>query len=126
MNSPETIANLPLVDPVQAGELFSADSDPFVTEMQREIWGKIQSELPVDLEKLAVVGPGELGGQLHRIRGYCSSSALVRLAAILHHWEKDLPPGEFSPDLYRWALDTYKSSIQAVEAGFPHLASPGG
>ena len=80
---------LPLVDTSQADEFFSPQGDADSDAMQREIWSDLTADLIPKLQAtLANAREADsLRTELHRIRGYCATCALARLADFLHKWE---------------------------------------
>jgi len=123
---------LPLINAELSQELFERVDDPESDQMQREIWSHLRAELQHDLEntleKSRTAGLAVLKADLHRIRGYCASCALSRLAGIagkggiLRDWECHPDPVAASAHYGPIALAIARDSIGEMERIYPHLA----
>ena len=115
-----------LIDVEAAQELFGDQQDPEVTAMQREIWEGIRKDLEADLRRLAPVRGQDLKRELHRIRGYASTAALLRLGEILRAWERMDDVDAVAVDYLSLALDACGRSLSEMEMLHPHLVAQGG
>jgi HPt (histidine-containing phosphotransfer) domain-containing protein len=114
-------ASIPLIDEALSDELFSLREDPEMIAMQRQIWHEFCMQVEPDLER-ALLGESEnFESELHRIRGYCSSCGLSRLANLLHRWELEPGGKEAAKRFGSLALDIARRSIVAMNARYPHL-----
>jgi len=118
-----TFHDLPLIDQSIADQLFGDISDPESIEMQREIWQGIRGELDGDLKQLASLNGDELKSSLHRIRGYCSTTALSRLGGLLNEWEHTDYVDSSTPTYLPLALAFGQQSIAEIEQRYPHLVT---
>jgi hypothetical protein len=114
--------SVPLVDEALADELFSVQGDPEIRAVQRQIWQGVCTGIEPDLERTLGGDLDNMLSELHRIRGYCSSCGLSRLAKLLYQWESEpcstLAAERFGPV----AVETALLSIAALEARYPHLS----
>ena len=114
-------SSVPLIDEELADELFSLQGDPEVTAMQQNIWRGVCMEIEPDLERALRADFNNVRTELHRIRGYCSSCGLSRLAKLLHRWESEPGDTEAARRFGMLALDIAQRSIAAMNARYPHL-----
>lgn len=119
----ETFHDLPLYDPAIADALFADTSDSGSVEMQRDIWKSVSESLGPDLESLNALSGRELTAALHRIRGYCSTTALKRLGGLLHEWEHGPYPEAATSAMLPLAKAIAADSLQQIESRYPHLRS---
>lgn len=117
---------LPLVNATLADELFSPQGTADDDAMQRDIWSGIAADLIPDLQSTAAnaCDADSLRTELHRIRGYCATCALVRLAACLHRWELLPNPAANSAADAAEAIALAQRSILEIEHIYPHLKLP--
>lgn len=117
----------PLVDTALANELFSPQGDADADAIQRDIWSGITGDLVADLQSTAAKATeaGALRLELHRIRGYCATCALVRLAAYLQEWENLPDPVGGSAVCAPEAVALAQRSILEIDRIYPHLKPPG-
>ena len=114
-------SSVPLIDEGLADELFSLQGDPEVAAMQQNIWRGVCIEIGPDLERTLHADFNHVRSELHRIRGYCSSCGLSRLAKLLHRWESEPGDTEAARRFGMLALDIAQQSIVAMNARYPHL-----
>ncbi len=114
-------ANIPLIDEALSDELFSLREDPDIIDMQRQIWREFCLQVGPDLERALLGEADSFGSELHRIRGYCSSCGLFRLASLLQRWESEPGGIEAARRFGALALDIAQRSIAAINARYPHL-----
>ena len=112
-------SDFPLVDKKISAELFSPQIDK---DLQCEIWHGIRGSLTEDIQRLRAASADELGQSLHKIFGYSSNAALLRLGVILKTWVETPQPHESTVDFLPLALETAVLSIAEMEALFPHLS----
>lgn len=112
-------SDFPLVDKKISTELFSPQIN---NDLQREIWQGIRGSLTEDIQKLRTAAPDELGERLHKIFGYSSNAALLRLGVILKTWVETPQPHQSTADFLPLALETAVLSISEIETLFPHLS----
>jgi hypothetical protein len=114
-------SSVPLIDEGLADELFSLQGDPEVAAMQQSIWQGVCMEIGPDLERTLRADFNNVRSELHRIRGYCSSCGLSRLAKLLYRWESEPGDTEAARRFGSLALDIAQQSIAAMNARYPHL-----
>jgi hypothetical protein len=112
---------IPLIDEALGDELFALQEDADITRMQQQIWGEVRKGIGPDLEKTVGGEPRNLRANLHRIRGYCSSCALRRLAKLLLDWEAEPDAAMATKRYAALALETTLLSVAAIETRYPHL-----
>ncbi len=110
----------PLVDSEMSVELFGPQDDE-IGAMQREIWQAIRWSLTKDIQNLKITSADELEQSLHKIFGYSSNAALLRLGIILKDWLELPLPHESIADFLPLALNSATLSIAEMEKLFPHL-----
>jgi hypothetical protein len=114
-------SSVPLIDEALADELFCLQGDPEIKEVQQQIWRGVCMGIGPDLERTLRGDLENMLSELHRIRGYCSSCGLSRLAKLLFQWESEpcatLTAERFGPA----AVETALLSIAALEARYPYL-----
>ncbi len=116
----------PLVDTALANELFFPQGDAESDAMQRDIWLGISRDLIPDLQA-TVAGrfdAQDLRSELHRIRGYCATCALVRMALFLHRWEMLDDPVGAADECGLEAVAIAQESIREMDRAYPHLQAP--
>ena len=113
----------PLVDSEMSVELFGPQDDE-IGAMQREIWQAIRWSLTKDIQNLKITSADELEQSLHKIFGYSSNAALLRLGIILKDWLELPLPHESIADFLPLALNSATLSIAEMEKLFPHLWEP--
>ena len=111
----------PLVDSEMSVELFGPQEDE-IGAMQREIWQAIRWSLTKDIQNLKTASADELEQNLHKIFGYSSNAALLRLGIILKDWLEMSQPHSSTTDFLPLALETATLSIAEIEKLFPHLS----
>ena len=119
---------IPLVDASLTHELFFPQGDEDSDALQREIWSDLTTGLIPDLQATLTRGRGadSLKSELHRIRGYCSTCALVRLGAFLQKWEMAPDPTAVAADYAPEAVAMARRSMREIELTYPHLVAQGG
>jgi hypothetical protein len=110
----------PLVDSEMSVELFGPQDDE-IGAMQREIWQAIRWSLTKDIQNLKTASADELEQNLHKIFGYSSNAALLRLGIVLKDWLELPEPHESAADFLPLALETATLSIAEIENLFPQL-----
>jgi hypothetical protein len=111
----------PLVDSEMSVELFGPQEDE-IGAMQREIWQAIRWSLTKDIQNLNTASADELEQNLHKIFGYSSNAALLRLGIILKDWLEMSQHHSSTTDFLPLALETATISIAEIEKLFPHLS----
>ena len=120
---PSPTDSLPLVDTDLASEFFIPQGEEGSDAMQREIWSDLSAALIPDLQAVTVHSheADSLRTELHRIRGYCLTCALVRLAAFLQEWEHLPAPLEATVTYAPRAIALARRSMLEIELAYPHL-----
>jgi len=116
----------PLVDTALANELFFPQGDEESDAMQRDIWLGISRDLIPDLEATVAgcLDAKDLRSELHRIRGYCATCALVRMSRFLHRWEMLDDPVGAAEKFGLEAAAIARESIREMDRTYPHLQVP--
>jgi Hpt domain len=114
-------SSVPLIDEALGDGLFSMQGDPEVMAAQQQIWQGVCIGIGPDLERALRGDFDDLLSELHRIRGYCSSCGLCRLAKLLYQWESEPCATSAAERLGPVAIETALLSIAALEARYPHL-----
>jgi hypothetical protein len=122
----ETFSSIPLIDDDIVRELFTADDDPEMSIMQRELWEGVRHDLLQDLEGMrsafAAGQVEEARKQAHRVAGYSGSGGLLRAGVALRALQHgEIPPedtDDFLTEVEHWSRD----GMAEIERRFPHLA----
>jgi hypothetical protein len=114
-------STISLIDETLGDELFALQEDPDITLMQQQIWHEVRASIGPDLEKTFGGKPGNLKADLHRIRGYCSTCAMCRLAKVLLDWESQPDVEEVAGRYKPLVLETTELCVDAIESRYPHL-----
>ena len=116
----------PLIDISLADELFFPQGNETSDALQWEIWSDLTSRLLPDLQAIITGGheSDALKSELHRIRGYCSTCALIRLAAFLYEWEYLPDPLGATKSYAPEAIALARRSMLEIEIAYPQLKPP--
>lgn len=122
-SSPSQSAQIPLLDDALCSQLFAPQPEPDFALLQKQIWEGIRHDLERDLQEIVTLQGAELKTALHRVRGYCATTSLLRLSRILQTWETAAEPDQLSEGLGAEAMSAAVESLREVERRFPHLVS---
>lgn len=116
--------SIPLINEELSAELFTAVDEADHTEMQKHLWNGVRHGLDQDLRSAIASPPDTLRSNLHRIRGYVSTTGMQRLAEVLRDWETHAAPETVADERGAVALNVAQLSLAAIEEKYPYLRTP--